>query len=77
MTVAKSPIILQNPVLAEVKWAGIKTGEFKPFEILEKFVEIFEEERVEVLNRVGEAWDLCFFYTKLIDVVGHLLWGAW
>jgi len=75
LTVAKSPLILQNPVLAEVKWAGIKTGEFKPFEILEKFVEIFEEERVEVLNRVDEAWDLCIFYTKLLDTSGHLLWG--
>jgi hypothetical protein len=75
LTVFKNPIILQNPVIAEVKWAGIKTGEFKPFEILDKFVEIFEEERIEVLERIREEWDLFLFYTKLLDTAGHLLWG--
>ena len=75
LTVAKSPLILQNPVLAEVKWVGIKTGEFKPFEILDKFVEIFEEEKKEVLNSIDKDWDLCLFYTKLPDTAGHLLWG--
>jgi len=75
LTVAKKPIILQNPVIAEVKWAGIKTGEFKPFEILDKFVNIFEEERIEVLERMKEDWDLLLFYTKLLDTSGHLLWG--
>lgn len=75
LTVAKNPIILQNPVIAEVKWAGIKTGEFKPLEILEKFVEIFEEERREALERMNEDWDLFLFYTKILDTAGHLLWG--
>jgi hypothetical protein len=75
LTVAKNPIILQNPVIAEVKWAGIKTGEFKPFEILDKFVDIFEEERMEVLERMKEDWDLLLFFTKLLDTSGHLLWG--
>ena len=75
LTHSKKPIILQNPVLAEVKWAGIKTGEFKPLEILDKFVEIFEEERVEALERIEEDWDLFLFYTKMLDTAGHLLWG--
>lgn len=75
LTVAKKPVILQNPVIAEVKWAGIKTGEFKPLEILEKFVDIFEEERIEALERMKEDWDLFLFYTKILDTSGHLLWG--
>lgn len=75
LTVAKKPVILQNPVIAEVKWAGIKTGEFKPLEILEKFVDIFEEERLEALERMKEDWDLFLFYTKILDTSGHLLWG--
>lgn len=75
LTVAKNPLVLQDPVLAEVRWAGIKTGEFKPFEILKKFEDIFEEEKKEALERINEPWDLLIFYTKLLDTSGHLLWG--
>jgi len=75
LTVAKNPLVLQDPVLAEIRWAGIKTGEFKPFEILEKFEDIFEEEKREALDSIDETWDLFIFYTKLLDTSGHLLWG--
>ena len=75
LTVAKNPLVLQDPVLAEVKWAGIKTGEFKPFEILDKFEDMFEEEKKEALESINETWDLLIFYTKLLDTLGHLLWG--
>jgi len=75
LTVATNLFILQDPVIAEVKWAGVKSLEFKPLETLEYFVGIFEDERKETLSRIKGDWDLFLFYTKLLDVSGHLLWG--
>jgi len=75
LTVAKNPFILQDPVIAEVKWAGVKSLEFKPFKTLEYFVGIFEDEKKETLSQINGDWDLFLFYTKLLDVSGHLLWG--
>ena len=71
---AEHPIVQQNPVLAEVKWSGIGAG-IKPLEVVGKFEKIFQEEKTEALERLKEPWDLYIFYTKIIDVVGHLLWG--
>jgi len=71
---AKYPIVQQNPVLAEVKWTGIGAG-IKPLEVVGKFEKMFQEEKKEALERLDEPWDLYIFYTKIIDVVGHLLWG--
>jgi len=71
---AEHPIVQQNPVLAEVKWTGIGAG-IEPLEVVGKFEKIFQEEKNEALERLNEPWDLYIFYTKIIDVVGHLLWG--
>ncbi len=67
LTVANKRVILQNPVIAEVKWVGITKGGFKPFEILDKFADIFEEERIENLERTTGNWDLFLFYTKILE----------
>lgn len=71
---AEYPIVQQNPVLAEVKWTGIGAG-IKPLVVVGKFEKIFQEEKKDALERLDEPWDLYIFYTKIIDVVGHLLWG--
>jgi len=66
--------IQTNPVTAEVKWAGIGQN-LEPKEIVRKFEEMFEEEKREALEKIDEDWEIYLFYTKILDVAGHLFWG--
>lgn len=66
-------VVQTNPVTAEVKWAGIGQ-KLKPHEIVRKFEEIFEDEKREALEKINEDWEMYLFYTKILDVAGHLFW---
>lgn len=67
-------VVQTNPVTAEVKWAGIG-DKLVPTEIVRKFEEIFEDEKREAFKKINEDWEMYLFYTKILDVAGHLFWG--
>lgn len=66
-------IILRNPVIDEVLWKNSVDFDFR--ELIKKFGEVFNAERIEVLERITEEWDFFLFYTKILDRIGHLMWG--
>lgn len=70
LTFAENPIILQNPVLSEVKWSGTEDS-LDLVQLMKMFTDIFEEERLEIFERIDDDWDLFLFYTKLLDHCGH------
>ena len=74
LSAVDSAYVQTNPVLAEVKWAGVGQ-KLEPYEILGKYEDIFEEEKKEALEKINEPWDIYLFYTKILDVAGHLFWG--
>jgi len=70
------PIIIHNPLKADIKWAGIPLHRtYYPFsKIAESRVEVFNKEMQETLDQLDYDWDLFVVYTKLLDVIGHLFW---
>jgi len=75
LQMAEKPVIVHNPLTSDVKWVDKPLhGGFKPKEIVESQLEVFEKEKQETLSKLDDDWNFFITYTKLLDVVGHLYW---
>lgn len=72
---AKNPVVIHHPLESSVKWASKgRHTVFKPKEIIESQVAVFEKEKQETFDRIHNEWDLFLVYTKFLDIIGHLCW---
>lgn len=71
---SKRPIVIHNPLKADVRWNVKAYREFSFSEVVQSNLEVFQKERQETLAKLKSDWDLFVIYTKLLDAIGHLFW---
>lgn len=73
---AKNPIVIHNPLTASPKWQAYGIHSDHSFEEIERAAQyIFFKEASTALDALDKDWDLFIFYTKFLDIIGHLFWG--